>query len=128
MRRARLACSTLLLIAAALAGCGDVKPGKEIDAAPSCPATDAETGTWHSNPWMQDGCPWMEYPSKTALVVPHDLGRQPDVVLPYISFDSEGRDATLGSGDVARILDTSDVTVTVGNATEQKLFLRLVLR
>lgn len=119
----------LLSAAVAAAACNDVAADKVVGAEPACPQVRTDSGAWESGPWRgDDACPWLSYPGKTALEIPHDLGYEPSAVLPYVSFARTGEEATLGAGDVARVIDVNDETVTVGNATNQKLFLRVVLR
>ncbi|MFW6050525.1 MAG: hypothetical protein ACODAU_05090 [Myxococcota bacterium] len=129
MRRARWLAPAAL--AMALAGCpGDPEARREIEVDPAqlCASLDPESGIWESTPWSDPACPWLEYPGQAALQIPHDLGRVPRVVLPYIAFDEDGMDGTLASGNTTVVWEVTDTTVTVANNTEETFFLRLVLQ
>ncbi|MFW6023163.1 MAG: hypothetical protein ACOC9O_00325 [Myxococcota bacterium] len=119
----------MAIAALSAAGCDDPDADRVITVQPEelCESVDPATAIWESAPWADPACPWIDYPSEAAVVVPHSLGREPRVVLPYLSFHADGTDSTLASGNIAQVLDVDDATVTLANATEQAFFLRLVL-
>ena len=83
------------------------------------------TGAWQSVGWDAD--PWHPYPGRATLILHHDLGRAPAVVLTYVAFDDTGRGAGLAAGDMARVIEVADTTVTIRNDTEADFHCRLVL-
>jgi hypothetical protein len=125
----------LLPLSAALAavaafGCSDTGADVEIAVDPAdipCAGQDG-TGGWQSTPWSDPDCPWLPYDGRTALQIPHDLGRAPTMVIPYLAFDDLGSDPAIGAGDIARIREVTDTTVTLANVTEANFYLRLALR
>jgi len=87
-------------------------------------------GGWQSAPWANSL--WIEFPGRTAVEIEHDLGRRPDSVLVYLSFQGDDRDgpertAFLGAGDVAQISNVNDTSVTIENTTAADFHLRIVL-
>jgi hypothetical protein len=128
--RAWIGLALALPCLAAAAGCSD--PGTDVERAVDpaeipCAGPDGFDG-WQSTPWSDPDCPWLEYRGRWSLQIPHDLGREPAIVLPYLAFDDAGSDPALASGDIARIHEVTDTTVTVSNTTEANFYLRLVLR
>ena len=87
---------------------------------------------WQSAPWQN--APWTSLPGETRVRMEHGLGRVPDSVEVYLSFekddsDREGtRNSFLAAGDLARIYEVTDSTITIRNATEQAFCLRVVLQ
>lgn len=127
--RGMFAAVWVAIAVAIAAGCDDPDAERVVTVPPEelCESVDPATDIWESTPWADPACPWVEYPSEAAVIVPHSLGRVPRVVLPYLSFHQDGTDATLGSGNVAQVLEVDDMNVTLSNASEQPFFLRLVL-
>ena len=82
-------------------------------------------GVWESGPAA--GAEWLPYPGQVTLDVEHGLGRLPRTILVYVSFDREGREAALASGDLARVVDVGPTTIDVRNGTNAQLFARIVL-
>lgn len=134
----------------ALAGCSAraaemryVEDGDEVLAQ----AGPTGAGGWQSAPFFRlpesdlrfpgSDARWIALPGRTAVEIEHALGRRPDLVLVYLSFDEydregAGRSAFLGAGDVARISGMSDSdaaqpTITIENTTAADFFLRVVL-
>lgn len=127
---ARVASGTVgaaLLVLALLGGCrsAKVRAVRQVDASELCP--DVLPGErWQSAPWT-GGCDWVRLGAREGIEVPHDLGRPPASVLVYLSFVPSGAEAVLAAGDMARIVEVTDTTVTVANATEQPMYARIVL-
>jgi len=82
-------------------------------------------GDWQSNPWIGT---WIGYLASVELTLEHGLGRIPCGVLVYISFFEDGARAALAAGDLARIVEVSEQTVTIQNGTREDYFVRVVLR
>lgn len=86
---------------------------------------------WQSAPWQN--AEWTGLPGKTKVRLEHSLGRVPDSVEVYLSFekDDSDREGTRSSfpaaGDMARIIEVTDSTVTIKNNTDQEFCLRVVL-
>jgi hypothetical protein len=89
-------------------------------------AGSAMGGTWQSVGFAS-GDAWHDYPGGVTLSMEHGLGRAPQVVLVYISFESNGSGATLASGDLAQIDAVDATNVVVHNRTDADLFCRVVL-
>jgi hypothetical protein len=126
----RAAWCAAVFVALAVSGCDDPEADVEIRIDPAdlpCAGPDGNGG-WESVPWSEPGCDWLPYPGRTALQVPHDLGRRPSVVLPYLSFYEDGDEPALSFGDTARISEVTETTVTVANTTNAHFFLRLALQ
>jgi hypothetical protein len=120
----------MLAILFVAAGCDDVgaRAMREVAEQELCASTEPGTGAWETAPWRPpEGCTWLDYDGRTALEIPHPLGRRPRSVTVYISFTPEGRRATLAAGDPGRILEVTGTHVTISNATNQDFFARVVL-
>ncbi len=95
-------------------------------------AAGSASGKWQSAPWQN--ARWTSLPGETRVRMAHGLGRVPDSVEIYLSFekddsDREGtRSSFLAAGDLARISEVTDSTITIKNATEQAFCLRIVLQ
>jgi hypothetical protein len=109
------------------AGHGSLDPGADAGA-----AAGAASRTWQSAPWQN--ARWTSLPGQTRVRMEHGLGRVPDSVEIYLSFekddsDREGtRSSFLAAGDLARISEVTDSTITIKNHTEQPFCLRVVLQ
>ncbi len=110
-----------------LGGCrsAEVRAVRRVEAGELCPAT-LPGGRWQSAPW-HGGCEWIRLGAREGIEVPHGLGRMPTAVLVYLSFVADGQEAVLAAGDMARVVEVTDATVTVANATEQPMYARIVL-
>ncbi len=118
------------LLVAPAAGCEDANAQEHIrigpgDLPPSA-GLDATGEGWQSVGWSGD--PWQPYPGRATLEFTHDLGRIPTSVLVYLAFDRGGTGAGLASGDLARIIEVTETTVTIRNDTEAELFCRVTLQ
>lgn len=91
-------------------------------------ASESPEGVWESAPWSSPTSVWLPYPAQITLEVEHGLGRVPRHVEVYISFEEDGRNAGVASGDLARIVAVDETTVTVRNGTNAQLFARIVLQ
>lgn len=127
----RIAAVTLLALlpSPAAAGCGDASAQEHVviglaDLPPSAGLDPTGEG-WQSVGW--DG-EWHRYPGDVTLEIAHELGREPTAVLVYISFDPDGDGAGLAAGDLARIVEVTETTVTIRNGTDADMFCRVVLR
>jgi len=124
----RLALGLCAALAAAGLGCDSAVADERIEVTaaelPASAGLDAE-GVWQSVGWTGD--PWQRYPGRVTLVLHHDLGRIPAVMLTYLAFDESGRGAGLAAGDMARVVEVTASTVTVRNDTEADFFCRVVL-
>lgn len=88
---------------------------------------DPESGSWESAPWMQSAdSRWLPYPSRGQLQVEHNLGRTPQNIIVYLAFERTGEDPAQASGNLARIVDADDTTLTVWNDTNGNYFARIV--
>ena len=122
----------VLLVAAATSGActgsGAVRSVRRAAPEELCPAR-LPGDRWQSAPWAgaPDGCAWLRLGARQAVEVPHGLGRVPAAVLVYVSFEPSGQDGVLAAGDVARVVAVGERSVTVGNATEQPFYARIVL-
>ncbi|MEM7447102.1 MAG: hypothetical protein AAF355_02565 [Myxococcota bacterium] len=123
---------TFLALSLAASGCGeaDAQGVEDVTLFDLPSAGEDEWGIWQSN---TEGAPWFRYRGGARLRIEHALGRVPRIVLLYVSFSEEGIDpdtgatAGLAAGDMARILEVSDQTVTVHNDTNANMFARMVL-
>lgn len=124
-----LACSLSFVAVAAMAGCGR-PPADPLVIYPSTApelasaAVDA-TGQWSSCPWT--GVSWLRYPPRGQIQVEHALGRIPARVNVYLAFDAAGTAPALAAGDLARVVDVDESTVTIWNDTNGAYFARVVI-
>lgn len=88
---------------------------------------DPESGSWESAPWVPGEMGWIPYPGRGQIQVEHGLGRVPRTVLVYLSFDRTGASPGLAAGDLARLIDADETTVTVWNDTNGSYFARVVV-
>lgn len=114
-----------------VAGCGRPPPGGLIDFPVGAPelamaSVDPLTNTWESMPWT--GTPWLPYGPRAQLRVFHGLGRVPRSVHVYLAFDELGSDPAMAAGDLGRVLEVTDTTVTVWNDTSGSYFARIVVQ
>lgn len=79
---------------------------------------------WESSPWT--GAPWIAFDPRATVELEHTLGRAPRVVLVYLAFDAEGTDAALAAGELARVVEVTDTTLTIRNDTSAAFFFRVV--
>lgn len=125
--RARVLVSLVLL--AALPACGIPTGDLTVYTADSpelARASVSPEGVWESVPWSGQEAPWLPYPPRITVELEHTLGREPRVVLVYLAFDPEATDPALAAGDLARIVEVTDTTVTVHNDTSGSYFFRVV--
>lgn len=124
--------SLVLLALASLAlACGRPPPGTLIELDPSDPelamaSVDPVTGAWESMPWT--GMEWLPFGPRVQLRVTHGLGRVPRSVHVYLAFDELGSDPAAAAGDLARVIEVTDTTVTVWNDTNATYFARIVVQ
>jgi hypothetical protein len=123
--------SVLFLLAAALPACGRPAPGTLRTYAADAPelamaSIDPVSGTWESVPWT--GADWLPYGPRAQLQVTHGLGRLPRTVQVYLAFDELGSDPASAAGDLARVIEVTDTTVTVWNDTNGVYFARIVVQ
>ena len=85
-------------------------------------------GLWESMPWSDPEHPWLRYPGRTTVQLEHGMGRVPRSVAVYLAFDSVGTEPGLASGDLARVSDVNENTVTIRNDTSASFFIRVVLQ
>jgi hypothetical protein len=87
------------------------------------------SGAWQSSDWLVPaGESWIPLPGACLVTVPHDLGRTPALVQVYVSFVPSGQASALAAGDIARIIDVTDLDVTLRNDTLEDFFVRVVLQ
>ena len=115
------------------AGCGGPCGSAEDRLVPAselpCSMTSSE-GVWESHPLppsAEEQCYWLEVRGCSRYEVEHPLGRTPNVVLGYTSFDSNGSFSTPGSGNSFVVEEASETTVVIRNSQNQLFYLRLVL-
>ena len=127
----------LWLVSLALCACSAREDPRYVELAPADLAPSAgvvcegegsasERCAWQSSDWSGDD--WLPYPAQATLVLPHELGRTPSLVWVYISFVPDGGSAALASGDLGRIVEVTDSTVTVQNATNGEYYCRVVVQ
>lgn len=92
--------------------------------APELANAGVRDGVWESGPW--EGVPWIPFPGRVTIEFEHSLGRAPTVVLVYLAFDPEGTDAALAAGELARVVEVTDGTLTIRNDTNAGFFVRVV--
>jgi hypothetical protein len=85
-----------------------------------------EAGVWESVPWKGQNAPWIEFGPRLTVELEHTLGYEPRVVLVYLAFDPEGTDPALAAGDLARVVEVTDTTVSVKNDTNATYYIRVV--
>jgi hypothetical protein len=141
------------LVVLALAGCG--RPGLgdlTIYAAGDEELANAgldDGGVWSSTPWAcssypeeatcsavpgctfattctNSGLAWIPYRPHEQVQVEHSLMYTPSMILTYISFVSTGDTPSLAAGDLTRIVEVDETTVTVWNDTNGSYFVRVV--
>jgi hypothetical protein len=126
----------MLFVLGALAiqpACGRPAPGGVVIFTASSPelamaSIDPETGSWESAPWSPADTGWIPYPPRGQVQLEHRLGREPRTVLVYLSFDRAGTSPALAAGDLARVIDVDESTITIWNDTNGSYFARVVLR
>ncbi len=111
--------------------CGLPAPGGVVVFAAGSPelamaSIDPESGSWESAPWSPGEMGWIPYPPRGQIQLEHGLGRVPRTVLVYLSFERTGTSPGLAAGDLARLVDADETTVTVWNATNGTYFARVV--
>jgi len=123
----------LTLLGLVATACGDECGGAEDRLVPMselpCSMTSAE-GVWESHPLPpnpDERCYWLEFRGCSKYEVEHPLGRVPTLVVGYTSFEREGSFSTVGSGNSFVVEEATDSTVTLRNAQNELLYLRLVL-
>lgn len=84
----------------------------------------ATNASWESSGWKGN---WVAYPKRTQLTLEHGMRRVPSLMQAYLAFDQEGTDAALAAGDLLRIVEMTDTTVTVLNNGDADYFIRVVL-
>lgn len=88
-----------------------------------------DSGVWESHPLppVEEQCKWLDFQGCSRYEFENPLGRIPTQVTGYLSFESDGRFSTPGSGNSFIIDGASDSSVVVRNAQNQDFYLRLVL-
>jgi hypothetical protein len=123
----------LASLAATALGCGRPAPGGVVIFTASAPelamaSIDPETGSWESAPWTPGTTGWIPYPPRGQIQLEHGLGRIPRTVLVYLSFDRTGAMPGLAAGDLARVVDADESTITLWNDTNGSFFARVVVQ
>jgi hypothetical protein len=130
-----LALAATMSLCAAGTGCGRAPPGTLFDFPTDAPelalaSFDPLSGVWESAPWT--GASWLPFPGQVQVRVAHSLGRIPRVVMVYLTFrevplggDLDAPPA-LAAGDLARVIEVTDTTITVWNDTNGDYFARVV--
>jgi hypothetical protein len=114
-------------------GCGEGPCGGSEDRAVSlselpCSAmTEARGWESHPLPPVEEQCEWLDFRGCSRYEFENPLGRPPTQVIGYLSFESDGRFSTPGSGNSFIIDEVSDSAVVIRNAQNQDFYLRLVL-
>lgn len=113
----------------ALAACSSARAGELITLSESeLPATAGmNADVWQSSSWSVADGSWIRFPARTAVSIPHPLGRSPGSVNVYVSFDASGAAAAIASGDLAHIDAVTDERVTLSNNTNEDFFVRVAL-
>lgn len=97
----------------------------------------ADGAGWQTAPFpTADDCAekkasWLKLESKArsdGLVIAHDLGRAPDVVLPYTSPAASGCASKLGADDTVIIEYADEQHVKIRNNGTEVVYVRLVLQ
>jgi hypothetical protein len=127
-RRTASSIAISALLAFASAGCNGAAAEERItvtlaDLPPS--AGPGAGDTWQSVGFTAEA--WQPYPGATVLDLEHGLGRVPQAVLVYLSFEPTGAAASLAAGDLAQIVEVDETRVVVRNRTNADLFCRIVL-
>lgn len=119
----------LIALGASLAACG-LPTGELIVYDASAPelanASVSPEGVWESVPWSAPDAPWLPYPPQATVQVEHGLGRIPREVSVYLSFDAMGSEPAPAAGDLARVISVDEMTLSVRNDTNARLFVRIV--
>ena len=92
----------------------------------SMASVDSESGSWESAPWRAGDTGWLPYPPRGQLQLEHGLGRIPQTVIVYLSFDRAGMNAAQASGNLARVVEVDASTLTVWNDSNGSYFARVV--
>lgn len=116
-------------MALALTACSTASAGEMITlAASDLPPTAGVSGSlWQTSDWSVSDASWIRYPARTALSIPHPLGRTPASVMIYLAFDASGAAAAIASGDLSHIDSVTSERVTISNNTSEDFFVRVVL-
>ncbi len=130
-RRILVRSAAALGMAMLVPACGLPAPGGVVVFAAGSPelamaSIDPESGSWESAPWSPGEMGWIPYPPRGQIQLEHGLGRVPRTVLVYLSFERTGTSPGLAAGDLARLVDADETTVTVWNATNGTYFARVV--
>lgn len=94
--------------------------------APELAHASCEEGIYETMPWSAEEAPWLPYPPRDTIQIEHCLAQTPRVVEVYLSFEQVGSEPVAASGDLARIVDVNDVTISVKNETSAMFFARIV--
>ncbi len=119
--------AALALAALFTLGCGESQPSATVEInigdLPTSAGVD-DRGQWQSSDWNRD---WLAYPAEATLRIEHGLGRTPRAVLVYMSFSPDGFGGALAAGDIARVQSVDEQYVTIQNATQEALFVRVAI-
>ncbi len=127
--------AALLAILAVAGGCGEGPCGKSEDRV--VPLSElpcnrlGQAGVWESHPlppMVSEECEWLEFRGCSRYAFENPLGSVPTSVVGYLSFESDGRFSTVGSGNSFIVDEVSDGEVVIRNAQNQLFYLRLVLQ
>lgn len=78
----------------------------------------------------EDGSRWLKLDRKSkseGLLIAHELGRVPSLILSYTSPNASGCGSTLGAGDSVIIDYADEEKVKIHNNTNSAVYVRLVL-
>lgn len=112
--------------------CGDASAQDPIDVfAEDLPCASAAGESWESAEWPpfeSAECRWMEFDGRRTYRIAHPLGRRPQGIQLFLSFNEDGRDAAPSAGDPTRIIAVNDDTLVLRNGSNQDFFLKVVLQ
>jgi hypothetical protein len=126
--------AAMTAIGLAMCGCtalaGEMRDATDEELAES---SMVEAGdAWESAPAVRSL--WITLPSYTPIRIAHGLGREPVLVLPYLSYTKDDSDSSaerqysIGAGDVATISDVTEDSLTIQNRSYAKFYVRVVLQ
>jgi hypothetical protein len=84
--------------------------------------TDATGTVYESAPFAG---PLLKLPPQKVYRFTHHLRAAPVAVVPYVSFDEDGKEFAVGAGDLAPVSDVNDTSFRVTNNTCETFYLRV---
>lgn len=123
-----------LSLAVVLSGCtaraGELRDARDEELAEA--SFIEEANAWQSAPATRSL--WITLPSYTPVRIPHGLGREPTLVIPYLSYTrndkgkANERQYSIGAGDVATISDVTEESLIINNRSYAEFYVRVVLQ